>query len=345
MKMKQRSKSEYMNRLNKYLIAIATGCLLFSCVPARQFQDLQSRESECQQNFEESKDENRKLTESNAELKGKLEVLEDKLSRNNAEFQENSDRLLKNREKLKRCELSQQNLMAQLAKQQKGSARETKSLLDQIHKTQDDLNLREDEVMRLEQDMKTKMKNLDALQNEINRRDKRLLELERALSKKDEAVMALKGKVIKALTGFDNKGLSISNRNGKVYVSMDEKLLFKSGSYTVDVRGAQALKQLGHVLSQNKDINIVIEGHTDNVPYKGSGALKDNWDLSVKRATSIVRILIQNKGIDPQRMTVAGRSKYLPINSNATLEGRSKNRRTEIILTPKLDELFQILGQ
>jgi len=334
-----------MNKLNKYLIVIATGGLLVSCVPARQFQNLQSRESECQQNLEEAKNANRKLSEQNAELEGKFEALEDKYNRMNAESHENSDRLLKSKEQLKRCELSQQNLMAQLAQQQKGSARETKTLLDQIHKTQDDLNLREDEVMRLEKDLKTRMHNLEALQDEINHRDKRLLELERALSKKDEAVLALKSKVMKALTGFDNKGLSISNRNGKVYVSMDEKLLFKSGSYTVDVRGAQALKQLGQVLSQNKDINIVIEGHTDNIPYKGSGALKDNWDLSVKRATSIVRILSINKGIDPQRMTVAGRSKYLPIISNESAEGRSKNRRTEIILTPKLDELFQILGQ
>jgi len=334
-----------MNKLNKYLIVIATGGLLVSCVPARQFQNLQSRESECQQNLEEAKNANRKLSEQNAELEGKFEALEDKYNRMNAESHENSERLLKSKEQLKRCELSQQNLMAQLAQQQKGSARETKTLLDQIHKTQDDLNLREDEVMRLEKDLKTRMHNLEALQDEINHRDKRLLELERALSKKDEAVLALKSKVMKALTGFDNKGLSISNRNGKVYVSMDEKLLFKSGSYTVDVRGAQALKQLGQVLSQNKDINIVIEGHTDNIPYKGSGALKDNWDLSVKRATSIVRILSINKGIDPQRMTVAGRSKYLPIISNESAEGRSKNRRTEIILTPKLDELFQILGQ
>lgn len=237
------------------------------------------------------------------------------------------------------------NLLEQLAKQQKGSARETKVLLDQIHKTQDNLNLREDEVMKLEQDLKRRIKKMDALQSELGRRDKRLLELEKVLAKKDEAVLALKNKVMNALTGFDKKGLSISNRNGKVYVSMDEKLLFKSGSYTVDVRGAQALKQLAQVLSANKDINIVIEGHTDNVPYKGSGDLKDNWDLSVKRATSIVRILSLNKGINPQRMTVAGRSKYLPIDSNTTVSGRSKNRRTEIILTPKLDELFQILGQ
>lgn len=328
-----------------FLFVLASVSILFSCVPARQYQNLESRANENQKKYEELKDANRLLTESNAELEGKFGVLEDKYKQVEAEFNENAERLLKSKDRLKRCEQIKDNLLAQMAKQQKGSARESKTLLDQIRKTQDDLNLREDEVMRLEQDLKRRMRKLDDLQVVINSRDKRLLELERALAKKDEAVIALKNKVMNALTGFDNKGLSISNRNGKVYVSMDEKLLFKSGSYTVDVRGGQALKQLAEVLSANNDINIVIEGHTDNIPYKGSGDLKDNWDLSVKRATSIVRILSLNKGINPQRMTVAGRSKYLPIGTNATVEGRSKNRRTEIILTPKLDELFQILGQ
>lgn len=331
--------------MKQFLILLATGWFLFSCVPARQYQDLQSRVSECQEKYDEAKNANRLLTESNSELKGSLEVLEGKYSKVDTVFEENLKSLLKSREQLRRCEENQKSLLGQLAKQQKGSARESKVLLDQIQKTQDNLNLREDEVMRLEQDLKRRMKKLDDLQAEINSRDQRLIELERALAKKDQAVMVLKDKVMKALTGFDNKGLSISNRNGKVYVSMDEKLLFKSGSYTVDVRGAQALKQLAKVLSVNKDINIVIEGHTDNVGYNGSGVLKDNWDLSVKRATSIVRILRLNKGINPQRMTVSGRSKYLPISTNATVEGRSKNRRTEIILTPKLDQLFQILGQ
>lgn len=328
-----------------FLFVLASVSILFSCVPARQYQNLESRANENQKKYEELKDANRLLTESNAELEGKFGVLEDKYKQVEAEFNENAERLLKSKDRLKRCEQIKNNLLAQMAKQQKGSARESKTLLDQIRKTQDDLNLREDEVMRLEQDLKRRMRKLDDLQVVINSRDKRLLELERALAKKDEAVIALKNKVMNALTGFDNKGLSISNRNGKVYVSMDEKLLFKSGSYTVDVRGGQALKQLAEVLSANKDINIMIEGHTDNISYKGSGDLKDNWDLSVKRATSIVRILSLNKGINPQRMTVAGRSKYFPMVTNATVEGRSKNRRTEIILTPKLDELFQILEQ
>jgi chemotaxis protein MotB len=215
--------------------------------------------------------------------------------------------------------------------------------LEQIRKAQDNLRLREDEVLALEKQMDARKRKLDALQAELGERDQRLRELESALRRKDEAVKALKDKVMSALTGFEGNGLSISTKNGKVYVSMDEKLLFKSGSYQVDQRGVQALGQLSNVLAQNKDINVMIEGHTDNVPYNGSGVLKDNWDLSVKRATSIVRIIIQNKGVAPKRLTVAGRSKYIPVETNATAVGRSKNRRTEIILTPKLDELFRLL--
>jgi len=198
-------------------------------------------------------------------------------------------------------------------------------------------------VFALEKQMDARKRSLDALQTELGKRDQRLKELESALNRKDQAVLALKQKVRNALTGFEGNGLSISTRNGKVYVSMEEKLLFQSGSYQVDQRGVKALDQLAEVLAQNKDINVMIEGHTDNVPYHGSGALKDNWDLSVKRATSIVRIIVRNKSIVPQRLTVAGRSKYVPVKSNSTAEGRSKNRRTEIILTPKLDELFKIL--
>ena len=177
----------------------------------------------------------------------------------------------------------------------------------------------------------------------MDERAKRVEELEAILSRKDSSVNALKAKVQNALLGFENEGLSIEQKNGKVYVSLDESLLFASGSYNVDKKGKEVLQKLGDVLANNADVNILVEGHTDNVPYNGSGALKDNWDLSVKRATSVVKIILGNSKIDAQRLSAAGRADHAPLDSNDTAEGRSKNRRTEIILTPKLDELFQIL--
>jgi chemotaxis protein MotB len=128
-----------------------------------------------------------------------------------------------------------------------------------------------------------------------------------------------------------------------VYVSLEEKLLFKTGQWDVDPKGQQALKELSNVLAQNPDINIMVEGHTDDVPMHGSGSVKDNWDLSVMRATAVTKILTQNQQIDPKRIIAAGRSEYLPLSSDKTPEGRQMNRRTEIILTPNLDELLEIL--
>nr|WP_320117966.1 OmpA family protein [uncultured Marinifilum sp.] len=330
-------------KLSPTIIVISFLFVLISCVPTRQFQELQEKQANCADELEMLKDKNLELTESNNELSGKMKILEDKYQTMLADTISLSRRLQSARERLNRSEKSNQDLMNQLAGMQAGNAKETKALLEQIRKAQDNVRLREDEVLTLEKQMDARKRKLDALQAELGKRDQRLRELESALRRKDEAVKALKNKVMSALTGFEGNGLSISTKNGKVYVSMDEKLLFKSGSYTVDQRGIQALGQLSKVLAQNTDINVMIEGHTDNVPYNGTGALKDNWDLSVKRATSIVRIIIRNKGIAPKRLTVAGRSKYIPVETNSTSVGRSKNRRTEIILTPKLDELFRLL--
>jgi len=155
---------------------------------------------------------------------------------------------------------------------------------------------------------------------------------------------ALKDAISRALTDFEGKGLTVEQRNGKVYVSMENKLLFESGSWAVNSEGRRAVEQLGTVLADNPDIAVLIEGHTDNVPYSGNSVLTSNWDLSTKRATSIVTILRANPYINPENLTAAGRGEYAPIATNETSEGRAKNRRIEVILTPKLDELSKLLN-
>jgi chemotaxis protein MotB len=147
-----------------------------------------------------------------------------------------------------------------------------------------------------------------------------------------------------ALLGFEGKGLTVTKKNGRVYVSMDEKLLFRSGSYDIDPRGAEAIRELGKVLATHPEINVMIEGHTDDVPFRGRGELRDNWDLSVKRATTVVRTLLQNSAIAPVRVIAAGHSEYAPLDNGSTAEARQRNRRTEIILTPRLNELLNILA-
>ncbi len=224
-----------------------------------------------------------------------------------------------------------------------GSAEETRKLLSQLQFVQNDLQKREDQLNSLSRSVDEKKRDLNKLKTELDQRNARLLELENILSRKDSAVNALKQKVSAALLGFENQGLTITQKNGKVYVSLDEKLLFKSGSTEVDVNGVSALKKLVKVLEQNPDINIMIEGHTDDVPVIQGSSYKDNWDLSVQRATAIVRILLDGTTINPKRLIASGRGEFMPVDTRKTPEARQKNRRTEIILTPKLDELFKIL--
>ncbi len=187
------------------------------------------------------------------------------------------------------------------------------------------------------------LRQLEASQSELNARERRVAELEQALKAREEALDAIRRKVADALLGFEGKGLTVTQKGGKVYVSMEDKLLFRSGSFDIDPEGARAVRDLGTVLAQNPDINVVVEGHTDDVPYRASGQLLDNLDLSAKRATTVTRLLLENKNIRPERITAAGRGESLPVNPAKTAEARAKNRRTEIILTPKLDELLQLM--
>lgn len=189
------------------------------------------------------------------------------------------------------------------------------------------------------------LRQLEENQRELNARSVRVEELERLLKAREAALASIRRKVADALLGFEGKGLSITTRNGKVYVSMDDKLLFRSGSFDVEANGARAVRDLAVVLAANPDINIMVEGHTDDVPYRGSGNLKDNLDLSVKRATTVTRLLLDNKGIAPSRITSAGRGEWVPVEKGTSAEARARNRRTEIILTPKLDELLELMDR
>jgi len=209
--------------------------------------------------------------------------------------------------------------------------------------TRDKLEVTQTKLEELNQQYDNLLTNSDQLSKDFVEQQKKIRELEKILEEKEQAVNSLKSKVSEALLNFKENDLTVEIKNGKVYVSLAEQLLFGSGSIKVDQKGVTALQQLAGVLKENQDINIVVEGHTDNVPVsKTSQYMKDNWDLSVMRATSIVAILTES-GVAAERITASGRGEYIPITSNETAESRKKNRRTEIILTPKLDELFQIL--
>lgn len=199
-----------------------------------------------------------------------------------------------------------------------------------------------DQELKLQNEKGTLSTSLQERDKSLLEKEQKLAELKQILNSKDSAVKALKNSVSNALLGFKDAGLEINIKNGKVYVSLSEQLLFASGRTDVDKKGREAILQLAALLDRQKDINILVEGHTDDVPIK-TEKMQDNWDLSVMRANSIVRILTKEGGLDPKRIMAAGRSQYLPIDPAKTPEARRKNRRTEIILTPKLDELLQII--
>ncbi len=232
-----------------------------------------------------------------------------------------------------------QNELSTLTAEQAALAQKHAELRDSYDKM---LGNASTEAARLLKQLEQNQRDLDQNARELDERSRRMQELEESLRARDAALDRIKSIVTDALLGFEGKGLSITRREGKVYVSMEDKLLFKSGSFDIDPNGAQAVRDLAEVLAANPDIEIMVEGHTDNVPYRVQGNLRDNLDLSAKRATTVTRLLLENKGIAPARITSAGRGEWLPISSSNSAEARQLNRRTEIILSPKLDELLKI---
>lgn len=325
-----------------FLPVILGTFVIASCVPKRQLDDLEAK-----YNAEKSKRES--LATENMELEKKSDELEawknenlkrlDFLARDTTIQGKSIRQLTTNYDQLDK---TYKELLDLQEKIKKGSEAEAAKYMKELDQTSKRLQEKEDKLGQLQNELNGKLDSLSQLSSELEAREAKVKELQSIISRKDSAVNALRNKISAALLGFENKGLTITRKNGKVYVSLENELLFKSGSYTVGSEGKKALKQLAGVLNDNSDINIMVEGHTDTDKYSGSGALKDNWDLSVVRATQIVKILEGYK-VDSQRLTAAGRGEYQPLDEGKTAEAKRKNRRTEIILTPKLDELYNML--
>ena len=202
-----------------------------------------------------------------------------------------------------------------------------------------------EEIQIKEGELLSERTRLDSLKRELSSRIARVEELEGLVADKEALMSALKTALTDALVSFKGNGLSVEQRDGKVYVSMENKLLFQSGSWSVGNTGKQALKELGSVLAANPEIAVLIEGHTDSDPYIGNDNLSGNWDLSTKRATEIVKLLLKNNKIKAENLTAAGRGQYQPLATNKTAAGKAKNRRIEVILTPKLDKITALLSR
>ena len=310
-----------IKRISLGLLVVA---LSSSCVSKKIYTDLENK-------YADLKKENKTISDENADLlqsKNQLELEKETL---NKEFA----KIKSEREKLQADYAALNNKMNVLkdsyAALEKNSGESLKTNMTKNRELLDLLGAKE-KALALEQE-------------KLNKNVQRLQELEDLIAAKEAGMRKLKETLSKALNGFEGKGLTVEQKNGKVYVSMENKLLFKSGSWSVAAEGKTAVVEVGKVLGDNLDIAVLIEGHTDDVPFGGSGPIADNWDLSTKRATAIVAILSENKKVNKQNLTAAGRGEFSPLASNMTAEGKAKNRRIEIILTPKLDEIAEMLKE
>jgi chemotaxis protein MotB len=308
---------------------IIVSALLTSCVTRKKYDDLNANKLRMETDKADCEE---KLKAATAEAE-RLSTLTAKLDKEKADLEKDTTRT---GDVLRRTERNYKLLNDSYEKLLKNHDRLQVQSSTETSKLSNDLQRREKELLESE-------RKIGELQSNLQIREARVKELEKVLADKEQAVNELKTKVSKALLSFKEKDLTINVKNGKVYVSLSEQLLFKSGSTTVDSKGVDALKKLAEVLKDQKDLSIMVEGHTDDVPVnKGTVGVKDNWDLSVLRATEIVRILT-NAGVAPKTLMPSGRGEFSPVAEGKTSEARQKNRRTEIILTPKLDELFKIL--
>jgi chemotaxis protein MotB len=319
---------------------------MVSCVPGKKFRSLQDTNKLYINERDSLKTENLGLSMSKKELESKTASFEKNIEAMKQDLVKTQNERDKSKEEYNKL-LGQvndlQNAQEELIK---GNVNETRKLLLELKAAQENLQKKEDLLRQLEQSLDAKKASLDEMTFELDKKNAKMTELEQILEAQKKIVQDLKTKVSEALLGFENKGLTVTVKNGKVYVSLDEKLLFKTASWEIDANGKNALKNLAGVLEKNPDIQITIEGHTDNVPFNPSGGqLTDNWDLSVKRATTVVRVLLEGSKIDPKRLTASGRSQYLPVDENSTSDARQKNRRTEIILTPDLTELYRLFDK
>lgn len=308
--------------IKKISIGLLALALTTSCVSKKIYNDLETK-------YADLKKENRAISDENAVLLASKKQLEaDKVA-----LKKNLDDINSNLAKVKAD--------YDAATEKMKVMQDSYTALENNSNAALEANMKKNRDLLAQLDAKAKALALE--QEKLNASSKRLNELETLIAAKEESMRKLKETLSNALNGFEGKGLTVEQKNGKVYVSMENKLLFNSGSWAVGSEGKKAVVEVGKVLGDNPDISVLIEGHTDNDPYNGSGPIADNWDLSTKRATAIVTILGENNKVNKQNLTAAGRSEFAPLAGNTTAEGKAKNRRIEIILTPKLDEIAAML--
>ena len=319
--------------MNKIVLGLSLLLLMSSCVSKKIYTDLENKYTDLKKENRSLADENEELQKANAQYDLDIKSLRSEL-----------DKLRADREKLQAdCTATSNNLKTLQESYNALEKNSNEALKNNMNKNRELLA----ELEAKEKAMAAEQDRLNKLKAELASNTKRLNELESMIAAKDAAMQNLKETLSKALNAFEGKGLTVEHKNGKVYVSMENKLLFQTGSWSVGSEGRKAIVEVGKVLAQNPDISVLIEGHTDNDKIYGSigGGVENNWDLSTKRATAVVNILAENTSVQKKNLTAAGRGEFAPLMSNDTPEGKAKNRRIEIILTPKLDQISKMLNE
>lgn len=329
-----------MKNYTYILAAVSFWILLAGCATQEQLKEL----SDARDYYKAEAEANDSIKYTNNALSEKLRFTEGQLKKTTLDLEQyavSNQSIKKNYEEV----LQRYNqLLTQNKDMLATSSYEKQNLQEQLAANQSDLDLKARELATMEYNLSQRESRImtlegsyDALEGDVVAKNKRIRELEALAAMNENSMKDLRAKIDNALRGFTAADLTVEDKNGKLYVSLSQELLFKSGSATIDWKGRQAITQIAGVLNANPEIEIMVEGHTDT-----DGTADKNWDLSVLRATSVVKVLVAGN-VDPKRITAAGRGFYIPVASNTSATGKSQNRRTEIILSPKLDALYEIL--
>lgn len=315
-------------------LVLIVALFLGACVPAKKYNDLVEREKKCSEELEQYKNSSLDFEGKAKDLQARYDVLKKEVAALKADTSSlgNNYRILQTQ--YDKMVFQNESLEKSFDKLRLAGAKEAATMQSELESKNLELQRKEDALLSLE----TELKNKEQL---LAEREQRVNELEEAIQRKDEATKLLKAKVANALKGFESQGLSVIQKNGKIYVSMEAKLLFASGSTLVEPNGKKALVELAKVLEAEKELEIIVEGHTDTDKLASASHPKSNWELSVLRATSVIDIMLSNSKMNPAQLMAAGRSEFHPVD----VKDKAKNRRIEIIISPNLNELFEIISK
>jgi chemotaxis protein MotB len=307
----------------KYWLGLGMALAFVACVPKKKFTELTDKKQKADQEIEQLRNLNEKLDANNKECTTGLSTAKKentKLAQDTAKYGKENRNL---RDQVDNLSTLNDTLTQKMNTLLVASSKENKLLLEELKRKESALKVKEAEVKEKE--------------NAIAEREAKLQDLQRMMAAKDSAAQALRAKLSKALEAFRNKGLTVTEKDGKVYISMEAKLLFASGSTAVDAKGREAILEIAQALQDENEVEIIVEGHTDTDRINSSSIPRDNWELSVLRATEVVKIMSENSTVKPEILSAAGRSEFHPVDAN----DKSKNRRIEIIIQPSMKEIYQ----